>query len=75
MVRTRIASVDLLWIFRERLSSISDRYATAPIAIVPSGDGWEAIMSRRQRNAQPQLAKCIEEIQADLRPVYRLARD
>jgi hypothetical protein len=72
MVRTRIASADLLWIFRERLSSFDDRFKTAPIAIIPSDDGWEAITSRRYRTAQPQLAKCIERIQAELRSIYRL---
>ena len=75
MVRTKIASADLLWIFRERLSSISDRFATAPIAIIPTDDGWEAITSRRYRNSQPRVAKCIEEIQAELRALYRLSRD
>jgi hypothetical protein len=72
MVRTRIASADLLWIFRERLSIINDRFKVAPIAIIPSDDGWEAITSRRYRNAQPQIAQCIERIQAELRPIYRL---
>jgi hypothetical protein len=72
---TRITSGDLLWIFRERLSSINDRFGTAPIAIVPSEDGWEAITSRRYRNSLPQLAKCIEQIQAELRPIYRLSQD
>jgi hypothetical protein len=75
MVRTRIASADLLWIFREKLSSIDDRFKTAPIAIIPSGNGWEAITSRRYRNSQPRVAKCIEQIQAELRSVYRLSQD
>jgi hypothetical protein len=75
MVRTRIASADLLWIFRERLSSSNDRYKTAPLAIIPSDDGWEVITSRRYRNSQPEAAKCIAQVQAELRPVYRLAPD
>jgi hypothetical protein len=75
MVRTRIASADLLWIFRERLSIINDRFKTAPIAIIPDDDGWEVITSRRYRKAQPQIAQYIERIQAELRPVYRLSRD
>jgi hypothetical protein len=47
----------------------------APIAIVPSEAGWEVITSHRYRNAEPQFAKRIEQIQAELRAVYRLARD
>ena len=72
MVRTKIASADLLWIFRERLSIINDRFKVAPIAIIPSDDGWEAITSRQYRKAQPEIARCIERIQTELRPVYRL---
>jgi hypothetical protein len=75
MVRRKIASADLLWIFRERLSLISDRFKTAPIAIIPGDDGWEVITSRRYRKAQPQIAQYIERIQAELRPVYRLSPD
>jgi hypothetical protein len=74
MVRAKITSADLEWIFRERLSSIDDRFKTAPIAIVPSDDGWEAITPRRSRT-QPQLAKRIEQIQAELRHLYRLSLD
>jgi hypothetical protein len=75
MAKTRISSADLLWIFRERLSSFDDRFKAAPIAIIPSHDGWEAVTSRRYRTAESRIAKCIEQIQAELRPVYRLPRD
>ncbi len=75
MAKTTISSADLLWIFRERLSSLDKRFKVAPIAIVPSENGWEAVTSPRYRTAEPQLAKCIEQIQAELRPVYRLPRD
>jgi hypothetical protein len=75
MVRRRIASADLLWIFRERLSFFDDRFKTAPIAIIPGDDGWEVITSRKYRKAQPQIAQHIERIQAELRLVYRLPRD
>jgi hypothetical protein len=74
VTKTKISSTDLLWIFRERLSSISDRYKTAPIAIIPSDDGWEAVTPAKYRT-EPQLAKYIERIQAELRPVYRLSPD
>jgi len=73
--KTKISSTDLLWIFRERLSAFGDRFKRAPIAIVPVEDGWEVVTSQRYRNAEPQLAKRIAQIQAELRAVYRLARD
>ena len=41
MAKTRISSTDLLWIFREKLSSFDERFKVAPIAIVPSEDDWE----------------------------------
>jgi hypothetical protein len=74
-VTKKISNTDLLWIFRERLSSFDDRFKVAPIAIVPRKDGWEVVTSHRYRTAGPQLAKRIEQIQAELRAVYRLARD
>jgi hypothetical protein len=75
MAKTKISSTDLLWIFRERLSSLDDRFKVAPIAIVPSKRGWDAVTSHRYRAAEPQFAKRIEQIQAELRDVYRLPRD
>ena len=71
MATTSISSTELLWIFREKLSSFGDGFKDAPIAIVPSKDGWEVVTSHRYRNAELQLAKCIAKIQAELRPVYR----
>jgi hypothetical protein len=55
--------------------AFGDRFKRAPIAIVPGEDGWEVVTSQRYRNAEPQLAKRIAQIQAELRAVYRLARD
>ena len=74
MAKTEISNTDLLWIFREKLSSFNERFKAAPIAIVPSKDGWE-VVTHRYRNAEPELAKRIAQIQAELRAVYRLARD
>jgi hypothetical protein len=75
MAKTSISSTELLWIFREKLSLFGDGFKDAPIAIVPSKDGWEVVTSHRYRNAELQLAKRIAQIQAELRPLYRLARD
>ena len=75
MTKAKISSADLLWIFRERLSTFDDRFKVAPIAIVPSKQGWEVVTSSRYRNATPEVAKRIKEVQAELQAVYRLARD
>ena len=75
MAKTKISSTDLLWIFREKLSAFGDSFKRAPIAIVPVEDGWEVVTPQRYRKAEPQLAKRIAQIQAELRAVYRLARD
>ncbi len=71
----KILNTDLLWIFRERMASFDGRFKAAPIAILPSENGWEAVTSHRYRAAGPQFAKHIEQIQAELRAIYRLARD
>ena len=74
MAKNKISSTDLLWIFREKLSSFDERFKVAPIAIVPSEDDWE-VVTHRYRNAEPELAKRIAQIQTELRAVYRLAPD
>jgi hypothetical protein len=42
MAKAKISSTDLLWIFRERLSSFDDRFKVAPMAIVRDDHGWQA---------------------------------
>ncbi len=75
MAKTRLSSTDLLWILRERLSSFGDRFKLAPIAIVPSEDGWEVVTSQRYRTVEPEFTKRIKQIHAELRGIYALARD
>jgi hypothetical protein len=75
VTKAKISSADLLWIFRERLSTFDGRFKVAPIAIVPSKQVWEVVTSSRYRNATPEVAKRIKEVQAELQTVYRLARD
>ena len=75
MAKTKISSTDLLWIFRERLSSFDDRFKVAPMAIVPDNEGWQAVTSHRYRTGEPQVAKRIKQIQTELQAVYRLAPD
>src|ERR1700716_2883257 len=47
------------------------RHHEIPIAIVPSEDDWEVVTPQRYRKAEPELAKRIAQIQAELRAVYR----
>jgi len=75
VAKTKISSTDLLWIFRERLSSFDDRFKVAPVAIVPGSEGWQAVTSHRYRKGEPQAAKRIKQIQTELQAVYRLAPD
>jgi hypothetical protein len=75
VTKTKISSTDLLWIFRERLSTFDDRLKVAPIAIVPTKEGWEVVTSSRYRNAAPEVAKRIKQVQAELQAAYGLARD
>jgi hypothetical protein len=39
------------------LSSFDDRFKVAPIAIVPSKQGWEVVTSNRYLIAEPEIAK------------------
>jgi hypothetical protein len=75
VTKTKISSADLVWIFLERLSSFDDRFKLVPIAIVPTKEGWEVVTSGRYRIAEPKIAYRIKQVQAELRAVYRLARD
>ena len=43
MAKTKISSTDLIWIFREKLSSFDDCPPSLPIAIVPSDGSWTAL--------------------------------
>jgi hypothetical protein len=75
VAKTKISSTDLLWIFRERLASLDERFKAAPIAIIPTNEGWKAVTSYRYRIDEPRFAKCMKQIQAELQAVYRLAPD
>jgi hypothetical protein len=75
MAKTKVSSTELIWMFRERLSSFDDCSPSVPIAIVPSEDGWTAVTTARDRAGRPQCVKRIEQIQKQLREVYVLAKD
>jgi hypothetical protein len=75
LAKKRVSSTDLVWMFRERLSSFDDCTPSIPIAIVPSEAGWTAVTSPRYRAGRPDCVRRIEQIQKQLRDVYVLARD
>jgi hypothetical protein len=74
-VRAKISNTDLLWIFQERLATFDDRFKRAPIAIVPDNSGWRAVLPRSYKIGEPQLSRRIQQVQAELEPIYRLAPD
>jgi hypothetical protein len=75
MAKTRISSSDLVWIFTEKLRSFDECSPGTNIAIVPSEDGWTAIMGARRRGQHPRCDRRIEQIQKQLRQIYVLAKD
>jgi hypothetical protein len=75
LAKTRISSTDLIWIFREKLSSFDDCPPEIPLAIVPSRGGWKAVIAPRDRTGRPDCVRRIEQIQEQLRAIYILAKD
>jgi hypothetical protein len=74
MARTKISSIDLAWIFLERLRSLDDCARATTIAIVPSKGGWRAV-TNKMPSQRPLCARRIDQIQNQLRKVYVLAKD
>jgi hypothetical protein len=75
LAKTKVSSTDLIWMFRERLSSFDDCTPSIPIAIVPSAAGWTALTTPRDRASRPDCVRRIEQIQKQLREVYVLSKD
>jgi hypothetical protein len=75
LAKTKISSTDLIWIFREKLSSFDDCPPSIPIAIVPSDESWTAVTTQHVRKGRPNCVKRIEQLQKELRKVYALAKD
>jgi len=75
LAKTKISSTDLIWIFREKLSSFDDCSPSTSIAIVPSSEGWTAVMTHRDRTEHPNCVRRIEQLQKQLREIYVLAKD
>jgi hypothetical protein len=75
LAKKKISSTDLIWIFREELSTFADCPPAIKIAIVPSEESWTVVMTARDRNRLPDCSKRIELIQKQLREVYFLAKD
>ena len=75
MAKTKISSTDLIWIYREKLSSFDDCSPSISIAIVPSSEGWTAVTTHRDRTGQPNCVRRIQQLQKQLREIYALAKD
>lgn len=75
MAKTKISNADLIWIFREELSSFADCPPSIKIAIVPSNAGWTVVIAPRDRKWHPHCVKRLEQIQRKLRELYVLNKD
>src|SRR5260370_37928649 len=75
LAKTKISSTDLIWIFREKLSSFDDCTPSISIGIVPSNEGWTVVTTQRDRNGRPNCIKRIEQLQKRLREVHVLTKD
>ena len=75
MAKSKISTTDLIWIFREKLSSFEECPVSISIGIVPSSEGWTVVTNQRDRRAHPDCIKCIEQLQKQLREIYVLAKD
>jgi hypothetical protein len=73
--KSTISTTDLIWIFREKLSSFEECPVSISIGIVPSSEGWTVVTNQRDRTAHPDCIKRIEQLQKQLREVYVLAKD
>lgn len=74
-MKTKISSTDLVWIFREKLSSFNDCSPSIAIAVVPSSHGWTAVTNKRENVRRPKCVRRIELIERELRAVYVLEKD
>jgi hypothetical protein len=75
LAKKKISSTDLIWIFREKLSTFADCPPSIKLAIVPSEAGWTVVIPARDRKRLPDGAKRIDQLQKRLREVYVLERD
>jgi hypothetical protein len=75
LAKSKISSTDLIWIFREKLSSFDGYPPSIPIAIIPNRESWKAVTTQRIRKARPDCVKRIEQLQKQLREIYILAKD
>jgi hypothetical protein len=75
LAKKRISSTDLIWIFRERLSSYPDCPASIKIAIVPSKGSFTVVTAPSDRKAHPRCIWHIAQIEKELRAIYVLVKD
>ena len=75
MTKIKVSATDLVWIFTEKLKSLDRSAQAVSIAIVPTDDGWTAIASKREFGAAARSAKRIQQVQKQLRGLYKLTKD
>jgi hypothetical protein len=75
MAKIKISTTDLVWVFTQKLRSFDECIPGTDIAIVPSKDGWTAVMGARRRAEYSRCVRRIEQIQKQLRKIYVLAKD
>jgi poly-D-alanine transfer protein DltD len=73
--KIKISSTDLIWIFQQRLSSLSRSSTPVSIAIMPNNGSWVAVTGARERKANPGQVKRIAQLQKQLREIYVLTKD
>ena len=75
MAKIKVSASDLTWIFSERLRTFAVRATTVSIAIVPTKDGWRALVNAHTRSAFPDCVRRVEQIERHLRKIYVLTED
>jgi hypothetical protein len=75
MAKTKISSVDLAWLFTEKLKLFGDCALSIAVAIIPSKGGWSVLANQRDLHSRPHCAKRIEQLQKELRKIYVLTMD
>jgi hypothetical protein len=74
MDKKQVSNDELVWIFRERLSTIGDLGRRIPIAIVRSKQDW-SVVTGLWSSRYAGWEKHIAAIQDELRREYHLVRD
>ena len=74
MGRKRMSSLDLIWIFHERLKEYDDHpFHGVALAVIPTGNGdWTVAMPRKLPKREPDIGTRVGEIEKQLKKQYSL---